>query len=151
FLQRIWHYIPATQFLCVDVANGYMEKLVEFIKQLREKRPLTIIIAGNVVSAEMTESLILAGSDIVKVGLGSGAACTTRVMAGVGYPQLSAVIECADAAHGLGGHIISDGGCVYPGDVAKAFGGGADFVMIGGIFAGHDESGGKLVERGGKQ
>jgi GMP reductase len=103
--------------------------------------------AGNVVTGEMTEELILSGADIVKVGIGPGSVCTTRKMTGVGYPQLSAVIECADAAHGLGGHICADGGCTTPGDVAKAFGGGADFVMLGGMFAGHDESGGELVTR----
>jgi GMP reductase len=105
--------------------------------------------AGNVVTGEMTEELILSGADIVKVGIGPGSVCTTRSLTGVGYPQLSAVIECADAAHGLGGHICADGGCTTPGDVAKAFGGGADFVMLGGMFAGHDECGGETVERNG--
>jgi IMP dehydrogenase/GMP reductase len=102
-----------------------------------------------VCTGEMTEELILSGADIVKVGIGPGSVCTTRRMTGVGYPQLSAIIECADAAHGLEGHICADGGCTTPGDIAKAFGGGADFVMLGGMFAGHDESGGELVERGG--
>ena len=96
-------------------------------------------IAGNVVTADMTQELVLSGADIVKVGIGPGSVCTTRIQTGVGYPQLSAVIECADAAHGLGAHIIADGGCTCPGDVAKGFGGGADFVMLGGMFAGHDE------------
>ena len=113
-------------------------------KKARAKFPNTTIIAGNVVTGEMTEELILSGADIVKVGIGPSV-CTTRKQTGVGYPQLSAVIECADAAHGLGGHVISDGGCACPGDVAKAFGAGADFVMMGGMFAGHDESGGELV------
>ena len=126
--------------ICIDVANGYTERFTEFVSKVREKYPLSIIIAGNVVTAEITEQLILAGADIVKVGIGSGSACTTRIQAGVGYPQLSAVIECADAAHGLGGRIMSDGGCTCPGDVAKAFGGGADFVMLGGMLAGHDEN-----------
>ena len=99
----------------------------------------------------MVEELILAGADIVKVGIGPGSVCTTRIKTGVGYPQLSAIIECADAAHGLGGHIISDGGCKIPGDVAKAFGGGADFGMLGGMFAGHDESGGEIMEENGKR
>ena len=107
--------------------------------------------AGNVVTGEMVEELILVGADIIKVGIGPGSVCTTRVKTGVGYPQLSAIIECADAAHGLGGQIISDGGCEIPGDVAKAFGGGADFVMMGGMFAGHEESGGELIEVDGKQ
>jgi GMP reductase len=99
----------------------------------------------------MTEELILSGADIVKVGIGPGSVCTTRSMTGVGYPQLSAVIECADAAHGLGGRICADGGCTSPGDVAKAFGGGADFVMLGGMLAGHDECAGDTVEQDGQQ
>ena len=126
--------------ICIDVANGYTERFIGFVSKVREAYPLAIIIAGNVVTAEITEQLILAGADIVKCGIGSGSACTTRIQAGVGYPQLSAVIECADAAHGLGGRIMSDGGCTCPGDVAKAFGGGADFVMLGGMLAGHDEN-----------
>lgn len=138
------YYPPAfVPFVCLDVANGYMERFVEKVKQVRVADPERIIIAGNVVTPEMTLALILAGADIVKVGLGSGSACATRVKTGVGYPQLSAVIECADAAHGLGGHIISDGGCTTPGDVAKAFGAGADFVMLGGMLAGHTENGTK--------
>jgi GMP reductase len=128
--------------LCVDAPNGYIEKMVDRVKEIREVFASKIVlIAGNVVTPEMTEALILAGADIVKVGLGSGAACATRIKTGVGYPQLSAVIECADAAHGLGGHIISDGGCISVGDIAKAFAAGADFVMLGGMLAGHDENG----------
>jgi len=142
---------PKIQFLCIDVANGYSEHFVEFVKRARQSFPTKTIIAGNVVTGEMVEELILAGADIVKVGIGPGSVCTTRIKTGVGYPQLSAIIECADAAHGLGGHIISDGGCKIPGDVAKAFGGGADFVMLGGMFAGHDESGGEIVEEHGKK
>jgi GMP reductase len=139
---------PSLRFICIDVANGYSEKFVAFVKSTREKNPGKIIIAGNVVTGEMVEELLLAGADIIKVGIGPGSVCTTRVKTGVGYPQLSAIIECADAAHGLGGQIISDGGCKVPGDVAKAFGGGADFVMLGGMLAGHAESGGELVEKG---
>jgi len=127
------------KFVCIDVANGYSEKFTEFVRQVRQDFPELTIIAGNVVTREMTEELILSGADIVKVGIGPGSVCTTRIQTGVGYPQLSAVIECADAAHGLGGHIIADGGCTCPGDVAKAFGAGADFVMLGGMLAGHDE------------
>ena len=119
--------------------------------KIRARYPHLVIMAGNVVTGEMTEELILSGADIVKVGIGPGSVCTTRRITGVGYPQLSAIIECADAAHGLEGHICADGGCTTPGDVAKAFGGGADFVMLGGMFAGHDESGGDVVEREGKQ
>ncbi|MBV6879390.1 GMP reductase [Epilithonimonas ginsengisoli] len=141
---------PKIQFLCIDVANGYSEHFVEFVKKARQNFPDKIIMAGNVVTGEMVEELILAGADIIKVGIGPGSVCTTRVKTGVGYPQLSAIIECADAAHGLGGQIIGDGGCKVPGDVAKAFGGGSDFVMLGGMFAGHDESGGEIVEENGK-
>ena len=150
-LTQILTQHPKLQFICIDVANGYAESFVEYVIKVRQAFPDKTIIAGNVVTGEMVEELLLSGADIVKVGIGPGSVCTTRVKTGVGYPQLSAVIECSDAAHGLGGRIISDGGCVCAGDVAKAFGGGADFVMLGGMFAGHDESGGQLVERGGQQ
>jgi len=139
----------AVRYVCIDVANGYHESFVNFVARIRADFPSIVILAGNVVTGEMTEELILSGADIVKVGIGPGSVCTTRKLTGVGYPQLSAVIECADAAHGLGGLICADGGCTTPGDVAKAFGGGADFVMLGGMFAGHLESGGEPVERGG--
>ncbi len=141
---------PKIRFICIDVANGYSEHFVQFVKKTRSHFPDKVIIAGNVVTGEMVEELLLAGADVIKVGIGPGSVCTTRIKTGVGYPQLSAIIECADAAHGLGGHIISDGGCTTPGDVSKAFGAGADFVMLGGMFAGHDESGGELVEKDGK-
>jgi GMP reductase len=139
------------KFICIDVANGYSQHFVDFVRKIRKDFPDKTIIAGNVVTGEMTEELILSGADIVKVGIGPGSVCTTRVKTGVGYPQLSAIIECADAAHGLGGQIISDGGCTSPGDVAKAFGAGADFVMLGGMLAGHDESGGELIEKNGER
>jgi len=135
------------QFICIDVANGYSEHFGDFVERVRTRWPEKTIIAGNVVTGDMTQELILRGADIVKVGIGPGSVCTTRIQTGVGYPQLSAIIECADAAHGLGGHIIADGGCTCPGDVAKAFGAGADFVMLGGMLAGHDEGGG-TVENG---
>jgi len=135
------------KYVCIDVANGYSERFVAFVKQFRELYPHVVIIAGNVVTGEMTEELILNGADIVKVGIGPGSVCTTRIQTGVGYPQLSAVIECADSAHGLGGHIIADGGCTCAGDVAKAFAGGADFVMLGGMLAGHDEGGGEVITK----
>jgi len=150
-LGRIIAQHPKLAFICIDVANGYAEAFVEFVARVRREFADKTIIAGNVVTGEMVEELLLSGADMVKVGIGPGSVCTTRVKTGVGYPQLSAVIECADAAHGLGGRIISDGGCSCAGDVAKAFGGGADFVMLGGMFAGHDESGGQLVERHGQQ
>lgn len=136
------------QFICLDVANGYTEKFLALVKEVREQYVDYPIIAGNVATPEMTEALILAGADIVKVGIGSGGMCLTRRVAGVGYPQLSAVMECADAAHGLGGHIMSDGGCRFIGDIAKAFGAGADFVMLGSMLAGYDEGGGVRDEQG---
>ncbi len=132
--------------VCVDVANGYTKAFISFIHKLRAAYPEITIMAGNVVTGEMTEELILDGVDIVKVGIGPGSVCTTRRMAGVGYPQLSAIIECADAAHGLRGFICADGGCTSPGDLAKAFGAGADFIMLGGMLAGHDECGSDIVE-----
>jgi len=135
------------KYLCMDIANGYSEHFAAHVRKVRKSFPNIVIIAGNVVTGEMTEELILAGADIVKVGIGPGSVCTTRIQTGVGYPQLSAVIECADAAHGLGGHIIADGGCTCPGDVAKAFAAGADFVMLGGMLAGHDEGGGEVIEK----
>mgnify|MGYP001222091967 FL=1 len=135
------------RYVCIDVANGYSNRFRDFVKQFRELYPDIVIIAGNVVTGEMTEELILSGADIVKVGIGPGSVCTTRIQTGVGYPQLSAVMECADAAHGLGGHIIADGGCGTPGDVVKGFAGGADFVMLGGMLAGHDEGGGDIITK----
>jgi GMP reductase len=149
-LQKIEVFEKA-QFICLDVANGYGEYFVDAVKKVRKWFPDITIIAGNVVTGEMTEQLILSGADIVKVGIGPGSACTTRLKTGVGYPQLSAIIECADAAHGLGAHIIADGGCRTPGDIAKAFGGGADFVMLGGMLAGHRESGGEMEVIDGEQ
>ena len=139
------------KFICIDVANGYSERFSKFIKSVRDKYPTKTIIAGNVVTADMTQELVLSGADIVKVGIGPGSVCTTRIQTGVGYPQLSAVMECADAAHGLGAHIIADGGCTCPGDVSKGFGGGADFVMLGGMLAGHDEGKGKIVKKNGSK
>ncbi|EOY5052522.1 GMP reductase [Serratia marcescens] len=150
-MQQILALSSALKFICIDVANGYSEHFVAFLQKAREACPNHVICAGNVVTGEMVEELILSGADIVKVGIGPGSVCTTRVKTGVGYPQLSAVIECADAAHGLGGQIVSDGGCSVPGDVAKAFGGGADFVMLGGMLAGHDECEGTVVEESGEK
>ncbi len=144
-------------FVCIDVPNGYLERFLETIKLVRILCPDHIIIAGNVVTNEMTEEIILSGADIVKVGIGPGSVCTTRRMTGVGYPQLSAVIECADAAHGISngrggsGLVIADGGQQYPSCVAKAFCGGADFNMAGSLFSGFDESSGKLIEKDGKK
>lgn len=150
-LRELVDAVPAVRYICLDVANGYSEEFVSFVRKTREEFGRHTIMAGNVVTGEMVEELILSGADVVKVGIGPGSVCTTRKKTGVGYPQLSAVIECADAAHGLGGHIISDGGCTCPGDVAKAFGAGADFVMLGGMLAGHDESEGEIVEVDGRQ
>ena len=145
--RMVYEQAPSIKFVCIDVANGYSERFTNFVADFRRLYPNIVIIAGNVVTADQTQELILSGADIVKVGIGPGSVCTTRIKTGVGYPQLSAVIECADAAHGLGGHIIADGGCTCPGDVAKAFAGGADFVMLGGMLAGHDEGGGEVIAK----
>ena len=140
------------KFICIDVANGYMAKLINFCKRVRATFPNKIIIAGNVVTRELVEELIINGQvDIVKVGIGSGAVCTTRLQTGVGMPQFSSVLECSDAAHGLGAHIISDGGICYPGDISKAFGAGSDFVMMGSMFSGHKECKGDIVKENGKK
>jgi GMP reductase len=140
---RVRAQVPLTK-ISIDVANGYTETFLDAVRRAREQNRDAVIMAGTIVTGEMAEALILAGADIVRVGIGSGSVCTTRDLTGVGYPQLSAVIECADAAHGLKGHVCSDGGCTVPGDIAKAFGGGADFVMLGGMLAGHDECEGEL-------
>jgi GMP reductase len=129
----------AVPFITIDAANGYTEYFVNRCAQVRELLPKTIIMAGNVCTPEMVQELLFAGVDIVKIGIGPGSVCTTRVKTGVGYPQFSAVAECAEAAHGLQGHICADGGCTVAGDVVKAFGAGADFVMLGGMLAGTDE------------
>lgn len=140
------------KWICIDIANGYMEKFVSFCRRVRDTFPDKILVAGNVVSREMVEELILRGGvDVVKVGIGPGSACLTRMKTGVGMPQLSAIMECADAAHGVGGYIIGDGGITCPGDMAKAFGGGADFVMCGGVFAGHDENPGDVTYENGQR
>lgn len=143
--------VAPVNFLCLDVANGYTERFVSYLEELRVQHPNLVIMAGNVVTGEMTEELILSGADIVKIGIGPGSVCTTREKTGVGYPQLSAIIECADAAHGLGGQVCADGGCTTPGDVAKAFAAGADFVMLGGMLAGHDECSGDVIEENGRK
>ena len=143
----VYEQVPNIKFVCIDVANGYSQRFSEFVGSFRSRFPNVVIIAGNVVTADQTQELILNGADIVKVGIGPGSVCTTRIKTGVGYPQLSAVMECADAAHGLGGHVIADGGCTCPGDIAKAFAGGADFVMLGGMLAGHDEGGGEVITK----
>jgi len=149
-LKEVLTQCSTIKFICIDVANGYSEYFGDFIERVRTEFPDKTIIAGNVVTADMTQELILRGADIVKVGIGPGSVCTTRVQTGVGYPQLSAIIECADAAHGLNAHIIADGGCTCPGDVAKAFGAGADFVMLGGMLAGHDQGGGEIISEDGR-
>lgn len=135
--------------ICLDVANGYTERFVDVLKRIRDTYPDKVLMAGNVVTGEMVEELILSGADIVKIGIGPGSVCTTREKTGVGYPQLSAIIECADAGHGLGGHVCADGGCTSPGDVAKAFAAGADFVMLGGMLSGHDECLGEVIDKNG--
>jgi GMP reductase len=138
--------------VCVDAANGYTKFFVDRVKRIRQSFPDVTIMAGNVATPDMVQELLITGAaDIVKIGIGSGAACTTRMKAAVGYPQLSAIIECADAAHGLRGHVCADGGCRTPGDVVKAFAAGADFLMLGAMLAGHDECGGQwVIENGSK-
>jgi GMP reductase len=151
--QNLCEVMKAVDFpmICLDIANGYSQHFVDALKRVREAFPQKTIMAGNVVTGEMAEELLLSGADIVKVGIGPGSVCITRKKTGVGYPQLSAIIECADAAHGLHGHVCADGGCTVPGDVAKAFAAGADFVMLGGMFAGHDECAGEIFEDHGKK
>jgi GMP reductase len=140
------------RFVCVDAANGYTKYFVERVKRIRETFPEMTIMAGNVATPDMVQELLISGAaDIVKIGIGPGSVCTTRITTGVGYPQLSAIIECADAAHGLRGHVCADGGCSTPGDVVKAFAAGTDFVMLGGMLAGHDECEADWVEKDGKR
>lgn len=149
-LHDILKKVPVSM-ICLDVANGYTERFVDCLKHVRDTYPDKVIMAGNVVTGEMVEELVLSGADIVKIGIGPGSVCTTREKTGVGYPQLSAIIECADAAHGLSAHVCADGGCTSPGDVAKAFAAGADFIMLGGMLSGHDECLGEVIEEHGKR
>ena len=130
---------PGVEMICIDVANGYQRNFVDFVRRVRKEYPDKTIMAGNVVTPEITGDLIYAGADIVKIGIGPGSACTTRIVTGIGYPQLSAIMECADAAHGIKGMVVADGGCRTSGDVVKAFAAGSDFVMLGGMLAGHAE------------
>jgi GMP reductase len=139
-MKQVLDSFPDVKMITVDVANAYHQNFVDFIKMVRDEFPDKVIVAGNVVTPEMVEELIINGADMVKIGIGPGSVCTTRTMTGIGVPQFSAIVECADAANGVDGHIMADGGCVWPGDIAKAFGGGAHAVMIGGMLAGHDES-----------
>jgi GMP reductase len=146
--------VPQTEvrYVCVDAANGYTKFFVDRVKRVRDTFPGLTIMAGNVATPEMVQELLISGAaDIVKIGIGPGSVCATRTKTGVGYPQLSAIIECADAAHGLRGHVCADGGCRVPGDVVKAFAAGADFVMLGGMLAGHDECAGEWIERDGQR
>jgi len=145
-MQEVLRSFPDIKMITIDVANAYHQNMVDFIAKVRDQYPTKIIVAGNVVTPEMTEELIINGADVVKIGIGPGSVCTTRTMTGVGVPQFSAILDCADAANGVDGHIMADGGCVFPGDIAKAFGGGAHMVMIGGMLAGHDESEQEVVD-----
>ena len=145
-MQEVLRSFPDIKMITIDVANAYHQNMVDFIAKVRDQYPTKIIVAGNVVTPEMTEELIINGADVVKIGIGPGSVCTTRTMTGVGVPQFSAILDCADAANGVDGHIMADGGCVFPGDIAKAFGGGAHMVMIGGMLAGHDESEQQVVD-----
>ena len=145
-MQEVLKMFPDIKMITIDVANAYHQNMVGFVEKVRKEYPEKVIVAGNVVTPEMVEELIINGADVVKIGIGPGSVCTTRTMTGVGVPQFSAIVECADAANGVDGHIMADGGCVYPGDIAKALGGGAHMVMIGGMLAGHDESEQEIVD-----
>ena len=145
-MQNVLRMFPDIKMITIDVANAYHQNMVGFVERVREEYPDKVIVAGNVVTPEMVEELIIAGADVVKIGIGPGSVCTTRTMTGVGVPQFSAIVECADAANGVGGHIMADGGCVHPGDISKALGGGAHMVMVGGMLAGHDESEQEVVD-----
>jgi len=151
-LESLYQISPEKcNLVCVDVANGYMDSLLVFCQRVRELIPHCILIAGNVVTGDRTKELILEGKvDIVKVGIGNGSVCTTRLQTGCGMPQLSALLECGEAAHEVGGHILCDGGITCPGDAGKAFGAGSDFVMMGSMLAGHEESGGDLIKENDK-
>ena len=133
--------------LCIDIANGYIPKLLDFVKKIRKQYPDLIIMVGNVVTGDMVQDIILAGADIVKCGIGPGANCTTRKQTGCGRPQLSAVIECAEAAHAVDGMLCADGGITCVGDINKAYGAGADFVMVGSLVAGSDEAEGEIIHK----
>ena len=136
--------------LVVDTAHGHQDRMLDALKAVRALDPPVPVAAGNVVSAEGARALVGAGADIVKVGVGPGAMCTTRMMTGVGRPQFSAVLDCAAAVRDLGGHVWADGGVRHPRDVALALAAGASSVMIGSWFAGTHESPGDLVEDGGR-
>lgn len=142
--EKLWNFVrafgSAPKYICLDVANGYTKFFVDKCKLIRDTFQDSVLMAGNVCTPEMVQELLLSGGvDIVKVGIGGGSACTTRIVTGCGIPQFTAIHRCADAAHGLRGHVVSDGGCTTSGDVAKAFGAGADFVMLGGMLSGHEE------------
>lgn len=128
----------------VDTAHGHSEKVLNVVKQIKKKYPSLPVIAGNVATAEATKALIDAGADIVKVGIGPGSICTTRIVAGIGVPQITAIMDCAEEADRHGKRIIADGGIKYSGDITKAIGAGASAVMIGSLFAGTKESPGEL-------
>ncbi len=145
-IERLYNGKYQIPFVCIDVANGYSKSFEDFVKTIVKEYPEYKVIAGNVVTPEQTIRLIELGVSIVKIGIGPGSVCTTRKLTGVGYPQLSAVIECSRAADLAGGRIIADGGITCPGDASKAFAAGADYVMIGGMFAGHNEGGGETVD-----
>jgi len=133
--------------LCIDIANGYIPKLLDFVKKIRKQYPRLVIMVGNVVTGDMVQDLILNGADIVKIGIGPGANCTTRKQTGVGRSQLSAIIECAEAAHAVDGMICADGGITCVGDINKAYGAGADFVMVGSMVAGSNEADGDVITK----
>jgi IMP dehydrogenase len=145
-LERVERLIAAkVDVVVIDTAHGHSEGVIQTVREIKKKHPTLELIAGNVATAEGTRSLIDAGADGIKVGVGPGSICTTRVIAGVGVPQMTAIMDCAREAKKSGVPVIADGGIKYSGDITKALAGGADSVMIGGLFAGTEESPGETV------
>jgi len=136
--------------LVVDTAHGHSEGVLKTVKLIRKKYPKLSLIAGNVVTGEAVQALIDSGADTVKVGVGPGSICTTRVVTGVGVPQIWAIAECAKVAKKNKAHIVADGGIKYSGDITKAIAAGADAVMLGGLFAGTEESPGEVINLQGR-
>ncbi len=144
-MERIAALVAAkVDVIVVDTAHGHSKGVIEEVSQIKAKYPNLAVIAGNVATAEATEALIDAGADVVKIGIGPGSICTTRVVAGIGMPQLTAVMQCAEQADKMGKRVIADGGIKYSGDIVKALGAGASVVMIGSLFAGTLESPGEI-------
>jgi IMP dehydrogenase len=146
YLERTEALIKAkADVIAVDTAHGHSKRVMEVVKLLKQRFPETEVVAGNVATSEGTADLIRCGADGVKVGIGPGSICTTRVVSGAGVPQVTAIMECTRTARELGVPLIADGGVKFSGDLAKAIAAGADTIMIGSLFAGTDESPGEIV------